>query len=164
MQNGTEFRAYYSRYFNDARSDFNHVDLGDIVYSEQCYDATWALAYALNDTLTECSKPGAPQNCSAGLTTTDITFGLQHFLYNNSEIHQKIKSHLEDTNFTGITVSCDVHASDMKFYRCDSHACMQGEITFNRSDGARRVGKTVVLSYKPLTECGHQNGNIINHS
>ena len=29
---------------------------------------------------------------------------------------------------------------------------------FNRSDGARRIGKTVVLSYKPLTVCDQSEG------
>ena len=50
MQNGTQFRARYESYLN--RSQFN---LTEIIYSQQCYDAAWALAYALNDTLTgEC--------------------------------------------------------------------------------------------------------------
>lgn len=101
MQNGTEFRATYARYFNQTIMDFPNIE--DIVYSEQCYDATWALAYALNDTLTDCSMSDASQTCFAGLTTNP-PLGLQHFMYNNSQIHQKMKGHLEDTNFTGITV------------------------------------------------------------
>ena len=35
---------------------------------------------------------------------TSDGFGLQHFLYNNSQVQQKVKGHLEETNFTGITV------------------------------------------------------------
>ena len=31
---------------------------------------------------------------------------------------------------------------------------MQGRITFDRSDGVRRVGRTVVLSYQPCGERG----------
>ena len=31
---------------------------------------------------------------------------------------------------------------------------VQGQITFDRSDGVRRVGKTVVLSYQPCNERG----------
>ena len=31
---------------------------------------------------------------------------------------------------------------------------MQGRITFDRSDGVRRVGRTVVLSYQPCDERG----------
>ena len=49
LQNGTIFREQYAQYLND--SIFSDSSLED-VYSETCYDATWALAYALNDTLT----------------------------------------------------------------------------------------------------------------
>ena len=45
-QNGTQFRANYAEYLRMSR--FN---LPNDIYSQQCYDATWALAYALNDTI-----------------------------------------------------------------------------------------------------------------
>ena len=47
LQNGMQFLAEYNRYLTMSR--FN---VTSDVYSQQCYDATWALAYALNDTLT----------------------------------------------------------------------------------------------------------------
>ena len=47
LQNGTQYLAEYGRYVS--ASKFN---LSTTVYSQQCYDAMWALAYALNDTLT----------------------------------------------------------------------------------------------------------------
>ena len=118
MQNGTEFRATYSRYLNETMSDFSN--LVDLVYSEQCYDATWALAYALNDTLTKCSMSDTSQTCFPGLTGNS-PLGLQHFMYNNSQIHQKMRGHLEDTNFTGITVSFSKHVARNDFIRADSY-------------------------------------------
>lgn len=53
----------------------------------------------------ECSSKETVSNCSAGLRASDTSFGLQHFLYNNSQILEKIKGHLVYSNFTGITVS-----------------------------------------------------------
>ena len=38
-------------------------------------------------------------------TAPGDTFGLQQFKYSNPQVLQKVKSHLEETNFTGITVS-----------------------------------------------------------
>ena len=81
---------------------------------------------------------------------TSDGFGLQHFLYNNSQVRQKVKGHLEETNFTGITVGFYRHQKEIIF----SMIIMQGQITFDRSDGVRRVGRTVVLSYQPCDERG----------
>ena len=46
-QNGTIFRQEYARYLHNV----SRFELSENVYSEQCYDATWTLAYALNGTL-----------------------------------------------------------------------------------------------------------------
>ena len=56
----------------------------------------------------ECSTEETAPRCSAGLANI-TSFGLQHFLYNNSKILQKVKGHLEETNFTGITVHLVLH-------------------------------------------------------
>ena len=37
-------------------------------------------------------------------TAPGDTFGLQKFQYSNPQVLQKVKNHLEGTNFTGITV------------------------------------------------------------
>lgn len=99
----------------------------------------------------ECSTEEAAARCSAGLT--DITsFGLQHFLYNNSKILQKVKGHLEDTRFTGITVHPIFFMIQVDLGYSYSiillYLSIQGEITFDHN-GVRRVGKTVVMSYQP---------------
>ena len=47
LQNGTQFQAEYKNYLTRSRLNVTSNN-----YSQQCYDATWALAYALNDTLT----------------------------------------------------------------------------------------------------------------
>lgn len=44
------------------------------------------------------------EDCSVGAATNDTEFGLHQFQYNNSKVLQKVKKHLEETNFTGITV------------------------------------------------------------
>ena len=44
------------------------------------------------------------KDCSVGTATNDTKFGLQQFQYSNSKVLQKVKHHLEETNFTGITV------------------------------------------------------------
>ena len=36
---------------------------------------------------------------------TDVEFGLQHFSYNNSGVVNLVYGHLNETHFTGITVS-----------------------------------------------------------
>ena len=53
----------------------------------------------------ECHRRGDDEeDCSAGLAMSD-TFGLQQFQYNNSQLVQKVKGHLEETDFNGITVN-----------------------------------------------------------
>ena len=47
LQNGTQFQTEYKNYVN-----MSQLNVTSNIYSQQCYDATWALAYALNDTLT----------------------------------------------------------------------------------------------------------------
>ena len=53
----------------------------------------------------ECQRRGeGVEDCSLGAATSD-TFGLQQFQYNNSRVPQKVKGHLEETDFNGITVN-----------------------------------------------------------
>ena len=118
-----QFLAEYERYLSMSRFNLTNHDL---VYGQTCYDATWALAYALNDTLTgeicccadtmpihttyltlmiDCQTRGkSVEDCSVGAATGD-TFGLQQFQYNNFRVPQKVKGHMEETDFNGITVN-----------------------------------------------------------
>ena len=52
LQNGTKFLTEYRRYRDMSRFNLTRDD----VYSQQCYDATWALAYALNGTLSDTGE------------------------------------------------------------------------------------------------------------
>ena len=52
LQNGFEFQKKYEDLFN--QSTFSELNLGEhaqSVYAQQCYDATWTLARALNVTI-----------------------------------------------------------------------------------------------------------------
>ena len=40
------------------------------------------------------------EDCSSSVAAN----GLHHFQYNHSQVVRKVKRHLEETNFTGITV------------------------------------------------------------
>ena len=52
----------------------------------------------------ECSRTETGSSCSTGLQLSNTSFGLQHFVYNNSQVQQIVKRHLEKTDFAGITV------------------------------------------------------------
>ena len=62
-----------------------------------------ALSITNPDIKMECSTEETAANCSAGLANS-TSFGLQHFHYNNSNLLQKIKGHLEASDFRGVTV------------------------------------------------------------
>lgn len=52
LQNGFEFQKKYEDLFNQSKfSGLNLDEHGQSVYAQQCYDATWALARALNVTI-----------------------------------------------------------------------------------------------------------------
>ena len=59
--------------------------------------------------MTDCQTKGeSVEGCSVGAAMSD-TFGLQQFHYNNSRVPQKVKAHMEETDFDGITVNIFFH-------------------------------------------------------
>ena len=62
----------------------------------------------------------------------ESAFGLQQFQYNNPQVLRKVKGHLEETNFTGITVLLCISQligvfDKINFVMCIMHAS-RGEL------------------------------------
>lgn len=88
------------------------------------------------------------EDCSSSVAAN----GLHHFQYSHSQVVRKVKRHLEETNFTGITVDfIQITSAVRKLIS----KIVQGKIMFDRSNGVRRVERVVVLSYQPCDGTGN---------
>ena len=75
----------------------------------QGFDAIWALAFALNNTITMISDH-AIENTDCGLLNkTGSLVPLHMFNYSNELMGCIIKWNLQRTDFTGVTVSHNIH-------------------------------------------------------
>ena len=115
-QSGGDYRELYKRHLNESQlKDRCRENLPFDNYSQPCYDATWTLAFALNETIngmlissffsytiiivspymifeTEDSQLG-------------ITLGLHNFTYDDNSLRDTLFQHLNRTDFKGLAVS-----------------------------------------------------------
>ena len=109
MQSLREFEAEYER--RGMEGGYNTISHG-----LRLYDGLWALAFALNRTMTMVNSEDINetrcQNASGSLVP------LHKFTYSNGLMGCLIKWSLEQTNFSGLTVSL----SHMEWYK---HTCLQ---------------------------------------
>ena len=120
------------QYEDKFRQHYNNFTVANLRepnrFGQDCYDATWILALALNNTLTgmvlmqlwflhiECNsilnviycldlKENSTLNSRAAAEAgVDGEFKLENFTYTTSTILETLSGHLSRTNFSGITV------------------------------------------------------------
>ena len=76
---------------------------GDTAAQTFAYDAVWTLALALNKTDEQIKSNASITKCKNLQGYTNIT--LDQFRYNNAQLSCLLKNNLQDTNFSGVSVS-----------------------------------------------------------
>lgn len=89
IDTGTTGESYSGRYNN--KTSVPDFYFGEFQYAQQCYDATWTLAYAINNTITDLER------------NTSLGTSISTFDYSNDRLVKAMNRHLNNTDFTGIS-------------------------------------------------------------